>query len=270
MQRFSGELADTNFKTNIMKNLILLTCMLFSVCVFAQETTVKKSLEEVQVSPPEFTGIENVATVLKSNNSKVVTNYLAKNVQYPDQAINSFDEGTSVIQFMVTEEGNLADFEIINSVSKSIDNEVIRALKTTNGMWKPGLNNGEPTAMQKEVSMLFKIDESDAKAIIQDFTEKAIHHFDVACRSLFYKHNAKKALRHYTMATKYLPNDGSLLTLRGLCKYELGDKAGAEKDWNRINKIANNSEAKESNINYLSYDASGLKGNEAMKSILGN
>ena len=72
MQHFSGELADTNFKINVMKNLILLTCLLFSVCVFAQETTVKKSLEEVQVSPPEFTGIENVAALLKPNNSEIV------------------------------------------------------------------------------------------------------------------------------------------------------------------------------------------------------
>jgi len=255
-----------------MKNLIILTCLLFSVCVFAQETTIEKSLEleEIQVSPPEFTGIENVAAVLKSNNSDMVKGYLSKNVKYPDQAVNSFEEGTSVVQFMVTAEGNLADFEIINSVSKSIDNEIIRVLKTTNGMWKPGLNNGEPTAMQKEVSMLFKVDETDAQAIIQAFTDKAIYHYHIGSKNLFLKQKTKKALKQYNMAMKYLPNDRSLLTLRGLCKYELGDKTGAEKDWNRINKIANNSETKQRNTNYLSYDVSGLKGHEAMKSILGN
>jgi len=33
------------------------------------------------------------------------------------------------------------DFNIVNSVFDTIDNEAIRTLKTTSGMWKPGYND---------------------------------------------------------------------------------------------------------------------------------
>lgn len=35
----------------------------------------------------------------------------------------------------------------------------------------------------------------------------------------------------------YVPNDKSLLAIRGICKYQLGDKAGACRDWNRIKTL---------------------------------
>lgn len=251
-----------------MKNLILLMCMLFSISLFAQESKTTIELDEIQVSPPQFTGIENVVNLMKQNDSDDVKNYLVSKIQYPKEAMDSYQEGTSVVQFVVTADGMVTDFEIINSVSESIDEEVIRVIKTTDGMWKPGLNNDQPIAMEKEVSMFFKVDESDVKAIVRNFTAKAKHHYLIASKNLFLKQKTKKALRHYDEAIKYLPNDRSLLTLRGLVKYELGDKAGAEKDWNRIIKLASNNDANKGNFDYLSYNIGELKGHAAMKSIL--
>ena len=185
--------------------------------------------------------------------------------------MDSFKEGTEIVQFVVTAEGKVADFEVINSVSKEIDEEVIRALKTTSGMWIPGKHNGIPTAHTKEVSMLFKVDETDANAIMRNFKIKAIHHYKIASKNLYIKHNTHKALRHFNMGMKYLPNDDCLLTLRGLCKYELGDKEGAKKDWERINKLtarknSNSSEFLSINTN----DLSNLKGFAEMINILEN
>jgi len=60
-----------------------------------------------------------------------------------------------VIQFTVTTQGNVTDFENINSVCPAIDNEVILALNKTNGMWIPGRNNGNPVDMSIVITFVF-------------------------------------------------------------------------------------------------------------------
>ena len=63
-----------------MKNLILLTCMLFSVCLIAQEST--NELKEIKVSPPQFTGIENVVAFQEKDNRARIRDYIVENMKY--------------------------------------------------------------------------------------------------------------------------------------------------------------------------------------------
>ena len=215
------------------KYVIFLICLSFTFLVIGQNQTenLKVDIEEVKVSPPEFIGIQNATAILNANNSELVKNYLKENVYCPKAAECNI-EGTEIVQFTVTASGNVTDFNIINSVCKEIDKEVIRVLETTNGMWMPGLNNGEPTAMEKEVTMLF----GNCKdgTFIEHFIQKASPYFEKGSTIFLVKNNPKKALRSYNVAMRYLPNDESLLMLRGLCHFALGDKESAEKDWNRI------------------------------------
>ena len=57
----------------------------------------------------------------------------------------------------------------MNSLSPQIDAEMIRVLKTSNGMWKPGQNNGEPMTMETEVALVIKAGETEGRAIRTDF-----------------------------------------------------------------------------------------------------
>ena len=74
-----------------MKNLILFACLLITTCVFAQEKVVE--IEEVQVTPPKFTGIENVSAYLDTDNSFSLNNYLMGKTIYPSEAVKVFSEG---------------------------------------------------------------------------------------------------------------------------------------------------------------------------------
>jgi hypothetical protein len=56
-------------------------------------------------------------------------------------------------------------------------------------------------------------------------------------KNLFEKKNPKKALRNYSMGIKYLPYDKGLLLLRGICRFEINDKEGAHKDWERLKSL---------------------------------
>ena len=94
-------------------------------------------------------------------------------MEYPKEALIYATQGTEIVQFEVSADGKLADFEIINSVSPYIDKAVYDFLKTTCAMWKPGENNGEPVSMRKEISIKFEMDNTnDFEAIANTLFKK--------------------------------------------------------------------------------------------------
>lgn len=247
-------------KTNVV---LLLFCMIISVITFGQNKKVeemKNVLEksEVKVTPPKFTGIERVAPLLEEEKVKPIADYLRKNVHYPEKAVKSWSEGTEVVEFIVSTTGEVTDFKVINSVTSEIDEEIIRVLKTTNGMWNPGANDEEPVAMKKEVSMIFKIDET------KSFATQSRTFFKNGSKNFLVKGKLKRALKSYDKGIQLLPNDQSLLLMRGLCRYELGDEKGARQDWNRLETLSDTFIAPE----YLTADLYKLKGYAELKSML--
>jgi hypothetical protein len=60
-------------------------------------------------------------------------------------------------------------------------------------------------------------------------------------------------LKYFNKGITLLPNEETLLAVRGLCKYEIGDNEGAKLDWNRLKILADKNAAKsliESAVNY--------------------
>jgi hypothetical protein len=245
------------------KNAIFLVCLILSIMAIGQNEIQKQGvIEEVEVTPPKFTGIENCATILEADNSLFIRNYLCKNVHCDGYPIDCWQEGTEIVQFTVTPSGNATNFKVINSVSSKIDEELIRVLKTTDGMWKPGYINGEPTAMKEEVSFLFKAGNQNYNEIVNHFTNKALNYFQEGNLNLLVRDKPKKALRHYNKGVQYRPNDKALLLLRGVCCYEMGDTESAQRDWDRIASLGGIEPGKFDN------DLPGKKGYSKMTNIL--
>ena len=220
-----------------MKKLILLPIiLLFAFLSEAQinDTNLKINVGEIEVSPPQFTGVQNVNVNLNSNSPDLIRSYISENVVYPKKAFNTLCEGTELIRFTVNTDGHLSNFEIINSLCPEIDEEIIRVLKSTNGMWSPGTNNGELVAMETEISTIFAVDKIDYNNIKDYFEEKAKYFFTKGYSKLYIKDNPRVALNYFEEGIKYLPYDKALLLARGTCFYELGDNENALKDWNRI------------------------------------
>ncbi|MFY9152701.1 MAG: energy transducer TonB [Prolixibacteraceae bacterium] len=223
-------------KTIIKTTGFSLLFLIFSVVTFAQEKKDQiKEINGVNVTAPRFTGNETLLTLLNETQFGSFNDYLMKNFQYPERRK---DEGTEVVSFVITPKGELTDFLIINSVSPAIDEEIVRVLKTTNGLWKPGLNNGVPVAMEKEISIVVKYaDSPDEIDATTNFVNLAKHYFDRGNKQFFVKEINKRALKNYDKAIRYLPNDKALLVTRGMCLYELGNIDGACLDWNRIKTL---------------------------------
>ena len=218
-----------------MKTIILFfSCMIFTIIALAQEP--EANVKEIKVTAPKFAGVKNAAAIHKSEKSQTINEYLAKNFDHPGNS-EYRPEGTEVVQFNVTPSGELTDFVIINSVSPEIDQEMVRVLETTNGMWIPGFNNNVPAEMTKEVALAFCTKSNSSKSVTEIFTEKATNCYFAGTKTLFEKQNPKKALKYYNWGINYLPNDQSLLLARGICRYETGDKEGARQDWERIKTL---------------------------------
>lgn len=221
---------------------------------------VQKNVSEVKVKPPMFTGIQRTTDVPKNNSADLLGEYLAKNFKYPDVAAECQIEGTGIVRFSVRPNGELTDFEVVNSVCPAIDEEFVRVLKSTSGMWNSGYNNNVPTLMEKEASMMFVVIRKKDPG--EYFLKKSQELFTKGNNMFLAKGKTRKALRLYNQSIKFMPYETSSLLLRGLCRYELGDENGACSDWNRINAIG------KYDANSFLENLCGMKGYSEMIQIL--
>lgn len=210
--------------------IFFLLFFLCSVCALGQNVTSK---EGFSVTPPKFTGVQATAQVIMEQQYPTVEKFLKERVSYPARAQEEFAQGTEVIGYTVSTKGEITNIKVINSVSRDIDDEVIAALEKTSGMWKPAIINGEPVAMEgQEIALVFKLSEQP-----DYFISSARKYFSKGAESVLVNHNPNKALRFFDKAVVLLPNDRSLLALRGLTRFEIGDKSGAVQDWTRIKNL---------------------------------
>ncbi len=214
-----------------MKNyIILLLCLMFSGVLVAQEGA---SLEkfEINVNPPKFLVLDNPYQ-FKANNirSYVSNSFKASNVSL------DMCYGTSIISFVINEKGEPENFKVINSVSKEVDDEIIRILESTEGMWKPGMNNGMPVSMEQQVTMPvivgIYITEENC-----DFLSMAQKRFMKGSKLLLADGKPRRALNQFSEGIRLMPDDHSLLMARGLCYYELGKYDKARTDWERLRDL---------------------------------
>ena len=215
--------------------MIIFLCMIVSVTTFGQEKkAMMGNLKEVSISPARFSESYRNEADLSKEKTESIDNYLNRNVQYPKADAANFTQGTSIVKFVVSPKGEIHDFTVINSVSTDIDEEVIRVLKTTEGMWIPSSFNGEAVATEKEVSVTFKLTDSPKN---QDFNYLSRIYYTKGGEMLFNKNDPKRALKYYDKGIVLLPKDLNLLMARGMARYELGDMKGAYQDWNRIKEL---------------------------------
>lgn len=130
-------------------------------------------------------------------------------MQYPDKTQIYGCQGTEVIKFSVNAWTEVTNVKIVNGVCPEIDDELIRVLESTNGMWKLGLKDGIPVSMEQEVSVVFSLSDNP-KITSEKFHRVASSCFNIGSESFFEKGKSRKTERLFTKGIKYLPFDQSL------------------------------------------------------------
>jgi len=89
-------------------------------------------------------------------NRAALSEWIAKNIKYPKEAINEKIEGTVFIRFIVSNTGKPEGFVIMKSVNPLLDAEAIRVLNLMPN-WKPAMQGGDPKYVYYPAMVEFKL-----------------------------------------------------------------------------------------------------------------
>ena len=103
-----------------------------------------KVLEKAEVMP-EFPGGE-----------QAMMDFVAKNVQYPKEAMEKEISGRVLVGFIVEKDGSISETEVVKGIGGGCDEEAVRVVKAM-PKWKPGKQDGKPVRVHFLLPLTFKL-----------------------------------------------------------------------------------------------------------------
>ncbi|MFZ4455419.1 MAG: TonB family protein [Bacteroidales bacterium] len=86
-----------------------------------------------------------------------LTKFLNENLQYPPVSQECGIQGTVNVRFLVLKDGTIGDVEVVKSLDKACDKEVIRLVKCM-PKWSPGKQNGVVVPVWYSLPVSFHLD----------------------------------------------------------------------------------------------------------------
>ncbi len=96
---------------------------------------------------------------------------IAKEIRYPEEARNQGIQGRVYVQFIVNEQGEVEDPQIIRGIGGGADEEALRVVKQAK--FKPGLQRGVPVRVQYSLPIVFRLQGSSDT---ESGTEQSSYH----------------------------------------------------------------------------------------------
>ena len=121
-----------------------------------EETTEVANEESAEKGPKKspkkvYEYIENMPTFNGNLNQ-----WLLQNTKYPVEAMNKKEQGKVIVQFIVSENGEVSEPKIIRSVSPALDKEACRIVLAM-PKWNPGKLKGKPVAVRYMLPITFRL-----------------------------------------------------------------------------------------------------------------
>ena len=82
--------------------------------------------------------------------------FVAKNVQYPQEARDKEISGRVLVSFIVEKDGSIADVKVVKGIGGGCDEEAVRVVKAM-PKWKPGKDKGKPVRVSYMMPFTFKL-----------------------------------------------------------------------------------------------------------------
>lgn len=138
------------------KREVLDSMVLVSYASFGQKT-VEKSVEETperEVPVYSFASVEQMPAF--PGGKKELVAYIARHYNYPTKARDNNVEGIVEIGFIVDEEGNVTQPEILKGIGSGCDEEALRVVKTL-PKWEPAEQNGVKVAVYYVLPLTLRV-----------------------------------------------------------------------------------------------------------------
>ena len=84
--------------------------------------------------------------------------YLAENTTFPAMALENDQQGTVNVMFVVDKQGRVKNIQILGAKKGfGLEDEAIRVIKSTSGMWKPAKQRDKAVNMRFRIPVKFQI-----------------------------------------------------------------------------------------------------------------
>ncbi|MBX2870858.1 MAG: energy transducer TonB [Saprospiraceae bacterium] len=130
---------------NIPKLLLLAATLFLSVFPTQAWTTPIETSPVPLFTPANFPGGE-----------LALSQFIAKNLQYPMQARENGIEGKVEVRFLIDKNGSLQDIEILQGIGSGCDQEIERVLKNS-PTWTPAKYKGQSVGIYKKMAISFEL-----------------------------------------------------------------------------------------------------------------
>jgi TonB family protein len=107
--------------------------------------------------------VDEVATFQGHDIKYFRDNFVLPKIQYPDSAKINCIQGKVFVIFTVDSIGYISETKVLRSVNYLCDNEVVRVIKLSSGMWNPAKINGKNVNQSYTIPVDFKLTKSDCK-----------------------------------------------------------------------------------------------------------
>lgn len=128
----------------VMSVLAILLMVNTNAMAQNKEVATDKVLEKAEVMP-EFPGGE-----------QAMMDFVAKNVQYPQEARDKEISGRVLVGFIVEKDGSIGDVKVVKGIGGGCDEEAVRVVKAM-PKWKPGMDKGKPVRVSYVMPFTFKL-----------------------------------------------------------------------------------------------------------------
>jgi len=122
----------------------------------------------LQVRFPDFTYIlidmadpfaqkNTLSTYFTTNNLKLnLAPFIVANLSNPQEAIHKDKKGKVFVTCITTTEGNVRELQLLKGIYEACDNEALRAIAATDGLWKAGKQNGKNVCVGVNIPIVYK------------------------------------------------------------------------------------------------------------------
>ncbi len=87
---------------------------------------------------------------------KAMYEFIAKNLVYPESAMENGIEGKVIVEFVITADGSVANPKIVRKIDPDLEDAAIKVIMKM-PKWKPALLGGKPVASTTRASVSFKM-----------------------------------------------------------------------------------------------------------------
>ncbi|MDE5553889.1 MAG: energy transducer TonB [Muribaculaceae bacterium] len=133
----------------------------------AKNTSQSAPMKLMQTEPKETDSyatldksVYNMATVERQpfyyGGMEAMQKWIAEHIQYPAEAIETQTEGKVIVEFIVDENGNVTDPQILKGLTIELNNEAKRVVKEMPD-WRPGKVKGETVKTYYTIPITFRL-----------------------------------------------------------------------------------------------------------------